>query len=49
MHFLARTLAKCSSHFVVKADGKVPTSYVTNVVYRIAISPTFYNYVKCLL
>jgi len=42
MHFFAGTWVKCSSHFIVKADGEALTSYVTNLIYQIAIWPTFY-------
>ena len=31
--FFAGTLAKCSRHFVVKADGESPSSYITYFVY----------------
>jgi len=44
MHLFAGTLVKCSNHFIVKVDGEAVTSKVTNIVFRIAVSPTFYKY-----
>ena len=49
MNFFAETLAKCSSHFVVKANGDALTSYVTKFVFQIAVWPTFYKYFRCYL
>ena len=49
MNLFAETLAKCSSHFVVEANGDGPTSYVTKFVFQIAVWPTFYKYFRCLL
>ena len=49
MHFFAGTLEKRSGHFVMKADGDAPTSYITNFVFRIAVSPAFYKQCMFLL